>query len=58
MVMANLKAADFCSMLSGILYWYLAFVVIPYWYGYTVEEEVGVLSDGTSITRLINIKNK
>jgi hypothetical protein len=33
------------------------FVAIPRWKGYRVEEEVEVLSDGTSITRLVNIKN-
>ncbi|KAE9380677.1 amino acid transporter [Stipitochalara longipes BDJ] len=45
-------------LLFGVLYWYLAFVAIPKWYGYTVEEEVEVLSDGTSITRLVNVKNE
>ena len=44
-------------MLFAILYWYLAFVVIPNRYGYRVEEEVEVLSDGTSVTRLVNVKN-
>ncbi|PSS23471.1 hypothetical protein M430DRAFT_136435 [Amorphotheca resinae ATCC 22711] len=42
----------------AILYWYLAFVAIPRWYGYRVEEETEVLSDGTSITRLVNVKNE
>ena len=41
-----------------MLYWYLVFVAIPKWYGYRVEEEVEVLSDGTSITRLVNVKNE
>lgn len=53
-----LTGANFCSILFGVVYWYLAFVAIPSWYGYTVEEEVDVLSDGTSITRLVNIKNE
>jgi hypothetical protein len=50
--------ADCCSILFAILYWYLAFVAIPRWYGYRVEEETEVLSDGTSITRLVNVKNE
>jgi hypothetical protein len=54
----TLKATDFCSILFGVLYWYLAFVAIPHWYGYRVEEEVDLLSDGTSITRLVNVKNE
>lgn len=56
-MLITLIAANFGSILFGVLYWYLAFVAIPHWYGYTVEEEVDVLSDGTSITRLINVKN-
>lgn len=30
-------------------------MALPRWYGYTVEEEVDVLSDGTSVTKLINV---
>jgi len=45
-------------LLFGVLYWYLAFVALPKWYGYRVEEEVEVLSDGTSITTLVNVKNE
>ncbi|PVH69657.1 amino acid transporter [Cadophora sp. DSE1049] len=40
----------------AILYWYLAFVLLPEWGGYTVEEEVEVLNDGTSVTKLVNVK--
>jgi hypothetical protein len=54
--MIRFIATNFSSILFGILYWYLAFVAIPHWYGYTVEEEVEVLSDGTSITKLVNVK--
>ena len=46
------------SILFAILYWYLAFIALPRWYGYRVEEEVEVLSDGTSITKLINVKDE
>jgi hypothetical protein len=33
-------------------------VAVPRWKGYRVEEEVEVLSDGTSISRLIHVKNE
>ncbi len=46
------------SIVFSILYWYLAFIVIPNWYGYRVEEEIEVLSDGTSVTKLVNVKNE
>jgi hypothetical protein len=52
------KIADVNSIFFGILYWYLYFVAIPKWKGYRVEEEVEVLSDGTSITRLVNVKDE
>jgi hypothetical protein len=39
------------------LYWYLAFVAIPKWYNYRVEEEMDVLSDGATTTRLVNVNN-
>ncbi len=45
------------SILFGILYWYIVFVALPKWYGYSVEEEIEVLSDGTTVTKLVNIKN-
>ena len=51
----NLLTGD--SIVFAILYWYVAFVALPKWYGYRVEEEVEVLSDGTSITKLVNVKN-
>lgn len=48
--------ADIHRILFGILYWYIAFVALPRWYGYTVDEVVEVLSDGTSITKLVNVE--
>ncbi|KAH7383448.1 amino acid permease-domain-containing protein [Cadophora sp. MPI-SDFR-AT-0126] len=45
-------------ILFAILYWYVAFVLLPKWGGYTVEEEVEVLSDRTSVTKLVNVKNQ
>lgn len=41
----------------AILYWYLWTVAIPRWRGYRLEEEVDVLEDGTSITKLIKVKD-
>ncbi len=39
----------------GILYWWVYFKVIPYWKGYSVEEEDEVLADGTTVTKLVNV---
>ncbi|KAL1969924.1 hypothetical protein VTN77DRAFT_7433 [Rasamsonia byssochlamydoides] len=40
-------------VLFGVLYWYVWTILLPRWGGYTLEEEVEVLDDGTSITKLI-----
>lgn len=39
----------------GIIYWYFWTVLIPRWRGYRLEEEKEVLSDGTSITKLVHV---
>ncbi|KAH8591523.1 amino acid/polyamine transporter I [Bisporella sp. PMI_857] len=44
-------------ILFAILYWYIYFIVVPKWKNYRIEEVTEVLDDGTSITRLVNIKN-
>jgi hypothetical protein len=44
-------------LLFAVAYWYLYFVAMPRWYGYRIEEEVDVLEDGTSITKLAKVKN-
>uniref|UniRef100_A0A8H7K4X3 Nephrocystin 3-like N-terminal domain-containing protein n=1 Tax=Bionectria ochroleuca TaxID=29856 RepID=A0A8H7K4X3_BIOOC len=41
-------------LVAGVIYWYLWTVLIPRWRGYTLEEETGLLDDGTSITRLVH----
>ncbi|KAH8691378.1 putative methionine permease [Talaromyces proteolyticus] len=41
-------------ILFGVLYWYIWTVLLPKWGGYTLEEEVEVLDDGTSITKLVH----
>ncbi|KAH8424460.1 putative methionine permease [Aspergillus melleus] len=40
-------------VLFGILYWYVWTRLLPRWGGYKLEEEVDVLDDGTSITKLV-----
>ena len=45
-------------MCLAVLYWYVWIVAIPKWRGYTVEEEMDVLNDGTSITSLVKVRNK
>ncbi|KAK2790678.1 hypothetical protein FQN52_005434 [Onygenales sp. PD_12] len=39
----------------AVLYWYFWTVAIPRWMGYTLEEEVEVLPDGTAITKLVSV---
>ena len=45
-------------MLFAVMYWYVWIVLIPKWRGYSVEEEMDVLDDGTSITSLVKVRNK
>lgn len=47
----------FFRILFAVVYWYLWTVAIPRWRGYRLEEEVDVLEDGTSITKLIKVKD-
>jgi hypothetical protein len=44
-------------MLFAVMYWYVYFVAMPWWNGYRIEEEVDILADGTSITKLAKVKN-
>lgn len=41
-------------IIFAVLYWYVWTVALPRWRGYTLEEELEVLSDGTSITKLVH----
>ncbi|KAJ9317004.1 hypothetical protein DTO271D3_2743 [Paecilomyces variotii] len=41
-------------ILFAVIYWYVWTVLLPRWRGYTLEEEVEVLEDGTSITKLVH----
>ncbi|TVY67469.1 Low-affinity methionine permease [Lachnellula suecica] len=45
-------------ILISVLYWYVWFVALPRWGGYRIEEEVAVLEDGTSITKLVRVKRE
>ncbi|KAL1845088.1 hypothetical protein VTK73DRAFT_1155 [Phialemonium thermophilum] len=42
-------------ILFGLVYWYVWTVLLPRWKGYRLEEEVGVLDDGVTITRLVKV---
>ena len=39
-------------VVSGVVYWYLWTIGVPGWRGTKLEEEIDVLADGTTITRL------
>ena len=45
-------------LVFGVVYWYCWTRLVPHLRGYRFEEEKGVLSDGTTITRLVKIKNR
>ncbi|KXH35732.1 methionine permease [Colletotrichum simmondsii] len=40
---------------AGVLYWYVWTVALPRWGGYKIEEKEEILSDGTTITKLVHI---
>lgn len=40
----------------GVAWWAVVFWALPRWRGYRIEEEVAVLEDGTSVTRLVKVK--
>lgn len=50
-----------CSLIRrlgfGVVYWYVWTVLIPRVKGYRLEEEKSILSDGTSINRLVKVKD-
>lgn len=47
-----------CRIIFGVLYWYLWTILIPRLRGYHLEEEIDVLEDGTSVTKLVKVKNE
>lgn len=42
----------------GVGWLVVFFWVLPRWGGYRIEEEVDVLGDGASVTRLVKVKNE
>ncbi len=46
------------SFVFGVIYWYLWTVLVPRLRGYSLEEEADMLEDGTSVTKLVKIKNQ
>ncbi|CAD6563808.1 MAG: hypothetical protein ASARMPREDX12_000070 [Alectoria sarmentosa] len=45
-------------LVCGVIYWYLWTVLIPRLRGYRLEEEGDMLQDGTSVTKLVQVKIK
>jgi len=44
-------------ILFGFLYWFVWIRLLPRWRGYTIEEKVEILDDGTPITKLVQTKH-
>ena len=42
-----------CSMLFGVVWWFVWIVLLPRYKGFEYVDEVDVLDDGTVITRLV-----
>ena len=45
-------------LICGVIYWYLWTILVPRLGGYHLEEEAEILSDGTTITKLVRVKNE
>ena len=45
-------------LVFGVIYWYLWTILIPRLRGYHLEEDVDILEDGTSVTKLVKVKNE
>lgn len=44
-----------CRLLFGVLYWAILAIILPWLGNYALEEEVGVLKEGTTITKLVRV---
>jgi amino acid transporter len=42
----------------GLFYWAIWFKIIPKWRSYRIEEDADVLSDGTTVSKLVYITQK
>lgn len=49
-----LTADQLPSLGAGVVYWYVWTILVPRWRGYSIEEKEEVLSDGTTITKLVH----
>jgi amino acid transporter len=45
------------SVLLAVLYWWIWIRVLPWWGGYSYEEEMGALKDGTIISSLVKVRD-
>ena len=45
-------------LVSGVIYWYLWTVLVPRLRCYHLEEEGEILPDGTSVTKLVKVKDR
>lgn len=45
-------------LICGVVYWYLWTSLVPRLRGYHLVEEADVLQDGTSVTKLVKVKNE
>jgi hypothetical protein len=43
-------------MLVGVLYWYIWSILLPKWLHYRLEEERDVLDDGTTVTKVVKVR--
>lgn len=57
LISTSLGFANMPRLLFAVGYWYVYFVALPWWNGHRIEEETEVLDDGTSITKLVKVKN-
>jgi len=47
------RNADICSLVFGVIYWFVWTIALPRYRGYRLEEEADTLGDGTTITKLV-----
>ncbi|KAG8533895.1 uncharacterized protein KY384_001636 [Bacidia gigantensis] len=45
-------------LVCGVIYWYLWTILLPRLGGYRLEEETDVLADGTTVTKIVKVKDK
>ncbi|OAR01877.1 hypothetical protein LLEC1_05823 [Akanthomyces lecanii] len=51
---ATYAIVGIATVLVSMVYWYVWTVLIPRWWGYSLEEEEATLVDGTTITKLVH----